>query len=59
MKKTIKLYKDCELTLSNNAGWLYEYREQFGHDIVPDIMMAECGRHERHAERQRAGVHRL
>ena len=38
MKKTIKLYKDCELTLSNNAGWLYEYREQFGHDIVPDIM---------------------
>lgn len=38
MKKTIKLYKDCELALSNNAGWLYEYREQFGHDIVPDIM---------------------
>lgn len=38
MKKTIKLYKDCELTLSNNAGWLYEYRDQFGHDIVPDIM---------------------
>lgn len=38
MKKTIKLYKDCEITLSNNAGWLMEYREQFGHDIVPDIL---------------------
>lgn len=38
MKKTIKLYKDCELTLSNNVGWLYEYRDQFGHDIVPDVM---------------------
>lgn len=38
MKKSIKLYKDCELTLSNNAGWLMEYRDQFGHDIVPDIL---------------------
>lgn len=38
MIKTIKLDKDHELTLSNNAGWLYEYRDQFGHDITPDIM---------------------
>lgn len=38
MKKSIKLYKDCEITLSNNAGWLMEYRDQFGHDIVPDIL---------------------
>lgn len=38
MKKSIKLYKDCEITLSNNAGWLMEYRDQFGHDIVPDLL---------------------
>lgn len=38
MKKPIKLYKDCEITLSNNAGWLMEYRDQFGHDIVPDLL---------------------
>lgn len=38
MKKSIKIDKNTDLTLSNNAGWLYEYREQFGHDIVPDIM---------------------
>lgn len=38
MKKSIKLYKDCEITLSNNAAWVMEYRDQFGHDIVPDIM---------------------
>lgn len=38
MKKSIKLYKDCEITLSNNAGWLMEYKDQFGHDIVPDLL---------------------
>ena len=24
--------------LDNNAGWLLEYQDQFGHDILPDIM---------------------
>lgn len=38
MKKSVKLYKDCEITLSNNAGWLMEYKDQFGHDIVPDLL---------------------
>lgn len=38
MVKTIKIDKDTNLTLSNNAGWTMEYRSQFGHDIVPDIL---------------------
>ena len=38
MKKTIKLDKTTDLTLSNNVSWLMEYREQFGHDIVPDLL---------------------
>lgn len=42
MTKTIML-KDTngetlELVLSNRIGWLMEYRDQFGRDIVPSIM---------------------
>ena len=28
------------MRLNNNAGWLYTYREQFGHDILPTLMPA-------------------
>lgn len=38
MIKTIKLDEGVELTLSNNNVWLYEYQDQFGHDILPDLM---------------------
>lgn len=38
MIKTIKIDDNTELTLSNNIGWAMEYREQFGHDIVPDLL---------------------
>ena len=38
MIKTIKLGKGKELTLSNNLAWAMIYKDQFGHDIVPDIM---------------------
>ena len=40
MIKTIKIDENTELTLSNNIGWAMEYREQFGHDIIPDILPA-------------------
>lgn len=40
MIKTITIDESHELTLSNNIGWAIEYREQFGHDIVPDILPA-------------------
>lgn len=38
MIKTVKINDNCEIELSNNAGWAFEYREQFGHDIVPDVL---------------------
>lgn len=38
MVKTIKIDKDTSLTLSNNLGWVISYKNQFGHDILPDIM---------------------
>lgn len=38
MIKTIKISKDKELTLSNSLAWAMIYKDQFGHDIVPDIM---------------------
>lgn len=40
MKKTIKIDKEHSLTLSNNVGWLFVYRDQFGRDIVPTIVPA-------------------
>lgn len=27
-----------KFTLDNNIGWLMEYQDQFGHDILPDLM---------------------
>lgn len=40
MVKTIRIDDEHELTLSNNIGWALEYREQFGHDIIPDLLPA-------------------
>lgn len=38
MIKTIKIDKDTNLVLSNNLSWATTYKNQFGHDIVPDVM---------------------
>ena len=38
MVKSVKVNDNQEIELSNNVGWAYEYREQFGHDIVPDLL---------------------
>lgn len=38
MKKTISLENGQEIKLNNNAGWILEYRDQFGHDIIPVLM---------------------
>lgn len=40
MKKTIKIDKGQPLELDSSLGWLYCYQEQFGHDILPDLMPA-------------------
>lgn len=42
MEKTIKI-GDKDVRLNNNIGWAMEYRDQFGHDIVPAIMPALWG----------------
>lgn len=38
MLKTIKLDNERTIRLSNNIGWMMEYRDQIGHDIVPDLI---------------------
>lgn len=38
MIKAVKINEEKELTLSNNLAWATIYKDQFGHDIVPDIM---------------------
>lgn len=38
MIKTIKISKEQSVTLNSAAGWFFAYREQFGHDILPDLM---------------------
>lgn len=38
MVKEIKINDTTEIRLSNNIGWAIIYREQFGHDIVPDLL---------------------
>lgn len=38
MKKLIQINKDQSIELNGSLGWLYVYREQFGHDILPDLM---------------------
>ena len=37
MEKTIKIGK-TPVKLNNNTGWAMEYRDQFGHDIIPTLM---------------------
>lgn len=37
MEKVIKI-GEKEVKLNNNIGWAFEYREQFGHDIIPTLM---------------------
>lgn len=38
MIKTIKINKDQSIELNSSMGWLLVYRENFGHDILPDVM---------------------
>lgn len=40
MIKQIKIDKDHSVTLNSAAGWFFVYREQFSHDILPDILPA-------------------
>ena len=37
MKKTVQ-FDGHQVEVDTSAGWFYEYMEQFGHDIMPDIM---------------------
>ena len=37
MKKEIKI-GDKTVELNSSAGWFYDYQEQFGRDIMPDLM---------------------
>ena len=39
MENTIKI-GEKDVTISNNIGWMLEYRSQFGVDIVPALMPA-------------------
>lgn len=39
MEKTIKI-GNKNVRLNNNVSWTIEYRDQFGHDILPTIMPA-------------------
>lgn len=38
MIKEVKANDNAIIKLSNNIGWAVEYREQFGHDIIPDVL---------------------
>lgn len=37
MEKTIKI-GDKDVKLNNNIGWAFNYRDQFGQDIIPTLM---------------------
>lgn len=37
MRKTINI-GDQSVELNSSAGWFYDYREEFGHDIMPDLL---------------------
>lgn len=37
MIRTIQI-DDQQVEINTSAGWLYAYRNRFGHDILPDIM---------------------
>lgn len=38
MQKTIKINSKEKFTVDNNAAWTLIYNNQFGHDIIPDVM---------------------
>lgn len=38
MIKKVTFSKGQSIELSSSLGWLITYKEQFGHDILPDIM---------------------
>lgn len=38
MEKKIKLDCKTSITLNNNVGWLFLYKDQFGRDIVPTLV---------------------
>lgn len=38
MEKKIKLDGKTSITLNNNVGWLFIYKDQFGRDIVPSLV---------------------
>lgn len=38
MKKTLNFGNNHKVEVNSSAGWLYVYREQFGRDILPDVM---------------------
>ena len=38
MEKKIKLDSKTSITLNNNVGWLFLYKDQFGRDIVPTLV---------------------
>lgn len=38
MKKSIHLSKNQSVEVDASAGWLLEYRNQFGKDILPDLL---------------------
>lgn len=38
MIKTIKISEEQEITINTSMGWFSIYRNQFGHDILPDLL---------------------
>lgn len=38
MKKTYKFTTKHSVELDSSAGWIFLYREQFGKDILPDLL---------------------
>lgn len=38
MEKKIKLDNKTSITVNNNVGWLFVYKDQFGRDIVPTLI---------------------
>lgn len=40
MEKKIKIDNKTSITVNNNVGWLFVYKDQFGRDIVPSLVPA-------------------
>ena len=38
MKKIIEINEGQPIEIDSSLGWLFCYREQFGHDIMPDLL---------------------